>query len=276
MINVHLIFDIESRATVEAHQRYQMMERFVPTPGAADSGRRGQRGDADPLTTPRWPFSEIVTVAAMKCIEHPDGNVEPVEFTTMSMPEFDERAVIEQLFALIGTIPADTSRIVTFGGANHDLPLLAVRAMIHGLTLPKGWDWMAFSGEGKAAHLDLLRVMTGGFRMKAIHMAEFAAIIDVPAKVSDAAWSAARHIKDGNWDMVQSMAECDVATTALLYASWRTLLDGRCPVDTAHDRICRKIEEFRPYRDYTYAFTAKRKDIFRRKIAAEELKLQSM
>lgn len=275
MTKFHLIFDIESRATTEAHQRYQAMERYVPKPGTADSGRRGQRRDADPLTVPRWPFQEIVTAVAMKCIEHADGGIEPIEFVTLSMPDLDERAIIQGLFALIASMPAEKSELVTFGGAHHDLPLLAVRAMRHGLTLPKGWGWMAFGSQGKVPHLDLLRVMTGGFKLKAVHMAELAAVFDVPAKVSDAAWSAARHIDAGRWNTVQSMAECDVATTAMLFASWRTLLDDRCPVDTAHDRICRKVEELRPGRDYVYAFTNKREQLFRRQIAAAEFKLQS-
>lgn len=276
MAKFHLIFDIESRATTDAHQRYQAMERYVPKPGTADSGRRGQRRESDPLTTPRWPFQEIVTVVAMKCIEHCDAGIEPVEFVTLSMPELDERAIIEGLLNLIASLPINDSELVTFGGANHDLPLLAVRAMRHGLTLPKGWGWLGFGSQGKVPHLDLLRVMTGGFKLKAVHMAELAAVFDIPAKVSDAAWSAARHINAGRWEMVASMAECDVATTCLIYASWRNLLDGRCPVDTVHDRICRKVEELRPGRDYTYAFTAKRQQLFRRQIAAAEIKLQSV
>ena len=75
--------------------------------------------------------------------------------------------------------------------------------------------------------------------------------------------------------MVASMCENDVATLALLLASWRTLLDGRCSAAVAHDRICRKIEEMRPHRSYVKAFTAMRARLFRQQIAAAEIKLQS-
>lgn len=275
MTKFHLILDIESRVEPTAHVRYQIMERFVPNPEGGDSGRRGQRGADDPLTTPRWPFQEIVTAVAMTCVEHADGNIEPLEMVTLSKPDLGEREIIEGLFAVIAGLPVADSELVTYGGANHDLPLLVVRAMSHGLTLPKGWGWMAFGGHGKVPHIDLLRVITGGFKLKAVHMAELAALIDVPAKVTDAAWSAARHIKDERWATIKCLAECDVITTALLFASWRTLLDGRCPVDTAHDRIYRKVEELRPQRDYTHAFTAKRAALFERQIIAAEGKLET-
>lgn len=275
MTKFHLIFDIESRATTEAHTRYQMMERFVPKPDGGDSGRRGQRGPSDPLTTPRWCFQEIVTAVAMKCIGHVDGSIEPVEFVTLSKALLDERAIIQGLFDLIASMPANDAELVTFGGAGHDLPLLVVRAMSHGLSLPRGWGWMAFGGHGKVPHLDLLRVTTGGLKIKPLHMAELAALMDIPAKVTEPAWAAARHIAAENWAKVEEMCESDVATLSLLFASWRGLLDAGCAVDTAHDRICRKIEELRPDRGYTPAFTAKRLAMFRRKQAAAELKLQS-
>lgn len=275
MTELHPILDIKSRVSIAAHVRYQMMERFVPTPGGGDSKRRGQRGADDLLTTPRLPFQQIVTAVAMTRVEHADGNIEPLERMTLSNPVLDEREIIEGLFAVIASLPVGESELVMFGGANHDMPLLVVRAMSYGLTSPKGWDWMAFGSQGKVPHLGLLRAVTGAFKLKAIHMVELAGLLDVPAKVSDVAWSTARHIKDERWGTVQTMCECDVITAAQLFATWRTLLDGHCPVDTAHNRICRKVEELRPHRGYTHAFTAKRAALFERRIIAAKAKLET-
>jgi len=141
MTELHPILDIKSRVSIAAHVRYQMMERFVPTPGGGDSKRRGQRGADDLLTTPRLPFQQIVTAVAMTRVEHADGNIEPLERMTLSNPVLDEREIIEGLFAVIASLPVGESELVMFGGANHDMPLLVVRAMSYGLTSPKGWDW---------------------------------------------------------------------------------------------------------------------------------------
>jgi hypothetical protein len=219
MTKFHMIFDIESRATTEDHIGYQMMEHFVPEPGGGNSSRRGQCEEADPSITPRWCFQEIVTAVAMRCVAHADGSFEPIEFVTLSQPRLDERAIIQSLFDLIASMPADDAELVTFGGANHDVPLLVVRAMSHGLALPRGWAWMAFGGHGKGPHLDLLRVITGGFKLKLLHMAELAAVMDIPAKVTQPAWAVKCFIAAGDWVKVEEMCECDVATTALLFAS---------------------------------------------------------
>ena len=54
MSKVHLIIDIESSADLAEHRRYQASERYTPRARHKDSGRRGQRGKEDALTTPRW------------------------------------------------------------------------------------------------------------------------------------------------------------------------------------------------------------------------------
>ena len=50
--------------------------------------------------------------------------------------------------------PAD-AEIVTWMGMAHDIPLLISGCMRHGLTLPKGWGWLAHGGFHRERHLDL-------------------------------------------------------------------------------------------------------------------------
>ena len=112
--------------------------------------------------------------------------------------------------------------------------------------------------------------MTGGTKLKLVHMSEFAAVLDIPAKLKGRASSVDHHIRAKDWNSVQEMCEVDVITTALLYASWRTLIDGRSPVSTVHDRIYRKMEEFRAGRTYMPIITAKRMQLFAALIADAE------
>jgi hypothetical protein len=62
-MKIHLILDLESSSELAEHRRYQASERYTPQPGHYDSGRRGQRGQEDPLTTPRWPFQAVLAVS---------------------------------------------------------------------------------------------------------------------------------------------------------------------------------------------------------------------
>lgn len=270
-----LIIDLETQVSQPEHARYQAMERFLPTPGELDSGRRGKRGDDDPLTTARWPFQQIVTAVVMKCAMH-DGNISPIEMITLSAPEYDEREILQGIATILKRTPARESEIVSYGGADHDIPLLVARSMRHGLTLPKGWSQLAFGGRGSAPQLDLLRVLTGGTKLKLVHMSEFAAVLDIPAKLKGRASSVDHHIRAKDWDSVQEMCEVDVITTALLYASWCTLIDGRCSVSTVHDRIYRKVEELRAGRAYIPTLTAKRQQLYAALIADAETRLEPL
>lgn len=271
-----LIIDLETHVSSAEHARYQAMERFSPTAGQADSGRRGKHGDEDPLTTARWPFQQIVTAVIMKCTMA-DGNISPIELITLSAPDYDEREILEGIFSILKRTPASQAEIVTYGGADHDIPLLIARAMRHGLTLPQGWSKLAFGGRGPAPQLDLLRILTGGTKLKLVHMSEFAAMLDIPAKIKGRASSVEYHIRAKDWDSVQEMCEVDVITTALLYASWSTLIDGRCPMSTVHDRIYRKVEELRAGRSYIPTFTTKRMQLFHALISdAETLQEHSL
>ena len=260
-----IIIDIESAVTdPAAHQRYLAMERFVPKPEG--SGRRGRDLRDDPLLTPRWVFQTIVTAVAMVCVEHEDGNIDVVNMVTLSAPERDERSIVKELLALMASLPAETE-LVSYGGVWHDTPVLTAAALRHGLTLPHAWRWLAFGGDGRVQHLDLFRLLTGNAKMKLAHLSEFAAMLDLPAKITQPAWAAARLVADADFDAVQEMCEVDVITTCLLLACWKKLVDDKAQVGVAHDRILRRVEQFRGYRTYSAILAAWRKDRFAKQFA---------
>jgi hypothetical protein len=144
----------------------------------------------------------------------------------------------------------------------HDVPMITLAAMRHGLTPPRGWSWLAFGGNAPARHLDFARTTTGGFKMKPVHMAEVLASLDIPAKISVPAFAVARLIYAGEWDQVQEADEGDVISTALLLARWRQLHDGRADVGVVEERILRKVIELRAGRGYVNALQARRQARF--------------
>lgn len=248
----YVVLDIESAVTDETgHRRYQAMERYVPTNDDQPS-RRGYKRHEDPLTTPRWPFQTIVTAAAMVLVEHPDGNLDVARFVTLSQPDHDERAVIAGILQVLADAP-EGAELVSWAGMLHDVPLLTLGAMRHGLTLPKGWGWLGFGGNDPVRHIDFARTTTGGFKMKPVHLAEILASLDIPAKISVPAFAVARLIYAEQWDAVQEACEGDVISTALLLARWRQLHDPRANATTVEHRIIRHVIELREGRGYTTA-----------------------
>ena len=118
---------------------------------------------------------------------------------------------------------------------------------------------MAWGGEGKCNHIDLCRLLTGGGKMKPVHQSEYAASLNIPAKITAPPFAVAGLIKAGDFESVVEVVEGDVITTALILARWRKLLDPRARSDVAEDRILRQVEELRSTRRYIPALRAHRK-----------------
>ncbi len=253
----YIVIDIESAVLDESgHRRYQQMERWVPSRDS-DKSRRGYKRSEDPLKTPRWVFQTITTAAAMVLVEHQDGNLEVARFVTLGAPEHDERAVVAGLLDVLADAPTGAA-IASWAGSFHDVSLIVMAAMKHGLTLPKGWGWLAFGGQHRTRHVDFARIVTGGLKMKPIHMAEVAAALDIPAKLTIPPFAVAGLIEAGAWAAVASAVEVDCISTALLLARWRKLFDDRAEVQVVQDRILRQIEALRPNRPYIPALRAHR------------------
>lgn len=259
--HAYVILDLESAVTDETgHKRYQAMERW--SPGDQDApARRGYTRGEDPLRTPRWPFQTIVTAAVMVLLEHDDGGIDVMRFVTLSQPEKDERGIVTGVLQVLSEAPTG-AELVSWAGMLHDVPLLSLAAMRHGLTMPQGWRWMSFGGNDPVRHLDFARTTTGGFKMKPVHMAEVLASLDIPAKIVAPAFAIASLIYAGAWDAVQEACEGDVVSCALLLARWRQLHDDRTDIGIVEDRILRRVIELRPERGYALELRARRRARF--------------
>lgn len=259
----YVVIDIESAVTDESgHRRYQAMERWD---GDADNerNRRGHKPDEDSLKTPRWPFQTIAAVSVMVLSEHDQGNLDVSRFVTFGAPDLDEHGIMLGLYRLLGELPAG-AEVVSWGGGWNDLPLLKIAALRHGITLPQHFRWMAWSAEGKVPHIDLCRVLTGGSKMKPVHQSEYAASLNIPAKITAPPFAVAGLIKAGDFDSVQEICEGDVITCALILARWRKLLDPGALSEVVEDRILRQVEELKGERRYIPALRAHRQMLLRR------------
>lgn len=273
--NTWIVLDIESAVIDESgHGRYQQMERWIPTDEAQPSRRNYTRSE-DPLKTPRWPFQTIVTASVIVLSEHADGNVEVSSMVTLSAPDHDERAIVEGVFNVLKDAPKG-AEMVSWAGSFHDLPLIIVAAQKHGVTLPAAWKWIAFGGDGRVPHIDLARIVTGGLKMKPVHQAEYAAALDIPAKVSAAPFMVTKLIYAEQWDLVIETCEMDTVTLACIFARWRHLIDGRVPVGVVEDRILRQVIELRGERGYVAALEQHRAQRFAQRVVSASNDAQAL
>ncbi len=251
-----IVLDIESAVIDDtAHKRYQAMERWVPCDDKPV--RRGYQRSEDPLTCPRWIFQTVVAAAVMMLVEDDQGGIDIRQFTTLSAPDHDERAVLAGVLHVLEKAPMG-AEICTWGGLAHDLPILVAGCMRYGLTLPFGWGWLSFGGFHRERHIDLARVLTGGMKMKPIHMSEVLAAMSIPGKITVPPFAVARLIEAEQWDQVQEACEIDVISTACLLARWRRLNDPRAEADAVEDRILRHTIDLRAGRGYIAALEAHR------------------
>lgn len=263
----YIVLDIESAVIDDVgHRRYQAMERWIGSAHGSES-RRGYKREDDPLKTPRWPFQTIVALSAMVLFEHSQGSIDVSRFETFAAPNLDERGIVLGFYQLLSELP-EHAEIVTWGGAWHDLPLLKNCTLRHGLSLPRGRAWMAWSGEGKVNHIDLCRVLGAGSKMKPVHMSEYAASLNIPAKITVPPFAVAGLIEASDFESVIEVVEGDVITTTLILARWRKLLDPRARSDVAEDRILRQVEELKGARRYIPALRAHR-EMLRRRLVME-------
>ena len=261
----YIVLDLESAVLDQTgHQRYVAMERL----GRRNAGSLpASRRKIEAIETIRWPFQTVVTASAMVLNVHADGNLDVARFETFSAPQHTEQQVVAGLLQLLANAPSG-AELAGWGMAMHDIPLIVCAAMKAGLTLPPAWRWMAFGGDGRQRHVDLARVLTGGFKIKPVHQAEYAAALDIPAKMTAAPFRVASLIYKGQWTAVQEVCEGDVLTGALLLARWRKLDDPRADIDVVEDRILRRVIELRAGRGYIPQLEARRKARFGGKLKA--------
>ncbi|GAA4760410.1 hypothetical protein GCM10023219_00020 [Stakelama sediminis] len=201
----------------------------------------------------------------MLLVESPQGGMDVQRFVTLSAPDHSERQVLEGVLQVLADAPSD-AEIVTWMGMAHDLPILISGCERYGLTLPRGWAWLAFGGTDRQRHLDLARIKTANMKMKPIHLAEVLAAMDIPGKITCPPFAVTGLIYAGRWEDVQSACEMDTVSTSLLLARWRRLTDGRAQADAVEDRILRRVIELRAGRGYIAALEAHRQRRFAGKL----------
>ncbi len=238
-----VVLDAELAYDHEAHGRYQASERFLPADAANLSSRELR---TDPRVTPRWPCHRITTLSWLVMTEAEDG-LRPVRLETRGLPEHDEAAVLKAFFADMEQL--GHVQLVTWGGFHADLPQILIGAIDTGLRLPSCLTGLLSPWRRDASgHLDLCSEMCGG--AAPVHLAEVAARLGIPAKLTCRPDLVSQLMQQGKWSAVRSVCEGDVLTTAALLMRWRHLSGGTVSVLESTRRFTGFVAEHCGHRPY--------------------------
>ncbi len=101
--------------------------------------RRQQAGTSERL---RW---NQQTIASLTLIRH---SINAVRFESVSVADMEEREMLKNFFSVLSPY----SRLISWGGNRHALPLIHMRSMKKNVVHPPYWNTR---GEGGDVHLDL-------------------------------------------------------------------------------------------------------------------------
>ena len=214
-----VVFDIEVQHDLEAHGQYRAIEEFTDADAAALTHKEARN---DPRVVPRWPFHRIVTMSWLVLTDGPDG-LRPIRLETRGCPEADEAEILKAFFADMEQL--GSVHLYSWGGYYKDWPQILFAAMASDLELPKNLQGLLRHWRrGGSGHTDIMTDMAVG--AKNPHLAEVAAGLGIPAKLTCRPDLVSRAMERGKWSDVKEVCEGDVLSTLAMLMLWRRL-EGR-------------------------------------------------
>lgn len=160
-------------------------------------------------------------VCAISCVLREGEN--NLAVWSLGEPKDEEAALIRKFFHLIERY---TPQLVSWNGGGFDLPVLHYRAMIHGITAARYWDWgdddrdfkwNNYHGRYHTRHLDLMDVLAM-FQPRAFAaLDDLAKLCGLPGKRGMDGSQVWQAYQRGEIVAIRSYCETDVINTYMLY-----------------------------------------------------------
>jgi predicted PolB exonuclease-like 3'-5' exonuclease len=217
-----LVFDIETVLDVSGLRRARQVPASLTDAAVLDwftQQRRAQTGgDFAPL--------HLQKVVAIACALQDTAGF---KIASVGTPEDGEAELIRRFFDLVDKY---TPQLVSWNGGGFDLPVLNQRAMIHGVTAARFWDWgdedrefkfNSYLGRYHTRHLDLMDVLAMYQPRASAGLDAMARLCGFPGKLGMDGSEVNAAIAQGRLDEVRRYCETDVMNTFLLYLRFRLL-----------------------------------------------------
>ena len=217
-----LVFDIETVPDVAGIRRVHDIGDAIDDAGVLDwflQRRRATTGsDFAPL--------HLQKVVAIACALRDAAGI---RVWSIGDPGDPEPELIRRFF---DGVEKYTPQLVSWNGGGFDLPVLNHRALIHGITASRYWDWGDDDKEFRfnnylarfhTRHLDLMDVMAQ-FQVRAsAGLDAVARLSGFPGKLGMDGSVVGAAIAAGRIADVRSYCECDVLNTYLVYQRFRLM-----------------------------------------------------
>ena len=157
-------------------------------------------------------------------------------------PDQKERALLEDFSRFVGRA---RPVLVTYNGRSFDLPVIAMRALCHGVSL--GWYYRdknvryRYSEEG---HIDLCDWLADHGATRSGSLDAIARLIGLPGKVGVDGSQVEGMFRAGQLELIKNYCLADVAQTALLFLRFR-LLQGAVTQDLYKEAAGQLMEALR-------------------------------
>ncbi|MEO8303485.1 MAG: 3'-5' exonuclease [Betaproteobacteria bacterium] len=217
-----LAFDIETVPDIAGLRCAQQLPPDLADDAALDwftQKRRMQTGsDFMPL--------QYQAVVAIACALRDGAGFKIASVGTASDSEPE---LIRRFFDLIDK---HTPQLVSWNGGGFDLPVLNYRALMHGVTAAKFWDWgdddrdfkyNSYLGRYHTRHLDLMDVLAMYQPRASAGLDAVARLCGFPGKLGMDGSAVHGAVLAGKLDDVRRYCETDVLNTYLVYQRFRLL-----------------------------------------------------
>jgi predicted PolB exonuclease-like 3'-5' exonuclease len=151
------------------------------------------------------------------------------KIASVGTPGDEEPELIRRFFDLLDKL---TPQLVSWNGGGFDLPVLNHRALIHGVTAAKFWDWgdedrefkwNSYLGRYHTRHLDLMDVLAMYSPRASASLHAMARLCGFPGKLGMDGSEVHAAIAAGRLEDVRRYCETDVMNTYLIYLRFRLL-----------------------------------------------------
>ncbi|MGH8740291.1 MAG: 3'-5' exonuclease [Burkholderiales bacterium] len=241
-----LVFDIETVPDCAGIRKIHDLPAELPDAEVAEVAfqkRRVQTGGNDFLPV------HLHRVVVISCVLRNDDGI---RIFSLGEPEVQEAGAIQRFFDGINKY---LPQIVSWNGRGFDLPVLANRALIHGVTAACFWDtgadnkdfkWSNYINRFHDRHVDLMDVLSlyGG---RGSPLDELARLAGFPGKLGVGGGAVWESYRAGRLEAIRNYCEADTVNTYLLYLRFQMMRCAYTPERYASEcQLLRATLEKRP------------------------------
>ncbi len=217
-----LVFDIETVPDVAGIRRLSGLPGDLPDAAVVDWFAQKRRAATGGDFAPHYLQQVVAIACALR-------TANDLKVWSIGEAGDGEAELIRRFF---DGVERFTPQLVSWNGGGFDLPVLNHRALIHGVTAQKFWDWgdddrdfkwNSYLGRYHTRHLDLMDVLAMYQPRANAPLDAMAQLCGFPGKLGMDGSEVAAAVARGELAQVRDYCETDVVNTYLVYQRFRLL-----------------------------------------------------